>query len=126
MPSLKVEFATVRELEKKSFRVFGYSGGALAVGLALTLVGMAIIGIPVMVLGAVVMLGAMAWVSILAKEPSRPVFCPYCTSKNDLYLSRRAFDCDICCRPIVMSETGEPMMAEEIDTEARYDRSVNP
>ncbi|OFX14581.1 MAG: hypothetical protein A2Z18_11345 [Armatimonadetes bacterium RBG_16_58_9] len=122
MASLKVEFATVRELEKKSFRVFAYGGGALLLGLVFTVTGLVIIGVPVLVVSALVLLGGIAWVSMLAKEDSKPMFCPYCSSKNDVYLSRKSFDCDICSRPVVVSETGEPLMAEAIDTEARYDR----
>ncbi len=122
MASLKIEFSTVRELEKKSFRVFAYSGGGLFVGVALTVIGLIVIGVPVLVLSALAVLGGIAWVSMLAKEESRAMFCPYCSSKNDVYVSRKTFDCDICSRPVVVSESGEPVMAEAIDTEARYDR----
>ena len=122
MTSLKVEFATVRQLEKKSFRVFAYGGGALVVGLVLTLTGLAVIGAPLLVLSSVILLAGIAWVSMLAREASRALFCPYCSSSNDVYCSRRSFDCDICGRPVTVSEDGEPLVAEAIDIEARYDR----
>ena len=122
MTSLKIEFSTVRELEKKSFRVFAYGGGALLVGVVLTVTGLMIVGVPVLILSALTVLGGIAWVSMLAREESRAMFCPYCSSKNDVYASRKNFDCDICSRPVVVSESGEPVMAEAIDTEARYDR----
>ena len=122
MASLKIEFSTVRELEKKSFRVFAYGGGALLAGVVLTVTGLMIIGVPVLILSAVTVLGGIAWVSMLAKEESRAMFCPYCSSRNDVYISRKNFDCDICGRPVIVSESGEPVMAEAIDTEARYDR----
>ena len=122
MASLKVEFSTVRELEKKSFRVFAYGGAGLIAGLVLTLTGLMFIGVPILVLSALVLLGGMGWVSMLGKEESRAMFCPYCSSKNDVYLSRKSFDCDICGRPVIVSESGEPVVAEAIDIEARYDR----
>ena len=122
MAFLKVEFATVRQLEKKSFCIFAYGGGAFLVGLVLMFTGLPFIGVPLMVLAAAVLLAGIAWVSVLGREPSRSLFCPYCSSRNDVYSSRRSFDCDICDRPVIISEDGEPLMAEGIDTEARYDR----
>ncbi len=122
MASLRIEFSTVRELEKKSYRVFAYGGGALLAGVVLTFIGLVIVGVPLLVLSALALLGGIAWVSMLGKEESRAMFCPYCSSKNDVYASRKNFDCDICSRPVVVSESGEPMVAEAIDTEARYDR----
>jgi len=120
MAGRKLEFATVRELEKKTFRIFGYGGSVFGAGLILTLVGAAIVGAPVMIVSGSVVIGAMVYVSMLGKEPSRPLFCPYCASKNDVYVSRRSFDCDICRRPILVSDDGEPMAAEPVDTVARY------
>ena len=120
MASRRIEIATVRELEKKTFRIFGYGGSVFGAGLILTLVGAAIVGAPVMVVSGSVVIAAMVYVSMLGKEPSRLLFCPYCASKNDVYVSRRSFNCDICRRPILVSEDGEPMAAEPIDTVARY------
>ena len=120
MAGRKLEFATVRELEKKTFRIFGYGGSVFGAGLILTLVGVAIVGAPVMIVSGSVVIGAMVYVSMLGKEPSRPLFCPYCASQNDVYVSRRSFDCDICRRPILVSDDGEPMAAEPVDTVARY------
>ncbi|MGQ9454533.1 MAG: hypothetical protein ACUVRS_07150 [Armatimonadota bacterium] len=120
MSPRKIEFSTVRELERKTHKIFIYGGFALLVGLLLTVVGAAIIGAPLIVLSAIVLIGAMVYVSVLGKEPTRPLFCPYCSSKNEVYVSRKSFDCDICRRPVVIDENGEPMPAEPIDTTARY------
>lgn len=122
MPPFKIEFATVKELEKKTFKVFGYGGVVLAVGLLFALLGLVIIGAPIMVVGGVVIMAGIAWVSMLGKEPTNHVFCPYCSSGNDVYQSRRSFECDICGRAVQISETGEPMMAESLDHESRYRR----
>jgi len=121
MSSLKIEFATVRELEKKSSRLFIYGGGAFLLGVILIFI-IPPIGIILTVLSALAVLGAIAYISMLARETSKPMFCPYCSSKNDVYMSRQSFDCDICGRLVKVSENGEPMMSEEIDLEARYDR----
>lgn len=115
------EFATVRELEKKSVRLFEYVGGALLGGFVLMFIA-PVIGIPLMIISALGIVAGIVWISMLGKESSRAMFCPYCSSKNDVFQSRRNFDCDICGRPVIVSESGEPLMAQNIDTEARYDR----
>jgi hypothetical protein len=118
----KPEFSTVRELERKTHKVFLYGGLALLIGLGLMLIGFGIIGAPLIIAAILVLIIAMAYVSMLGKEPTRSLFCPYCASKNEVYASRKSFQCDICRRPVVINEDGEPMPAEPIDTTARYDR----
>lgn len=107
-------FSTVRELEKKTSKAFIYGGGGISVGLVLVFVVMPI-GIILMGLSAIALLGAMFYVSIMGKEKSRPLFCPYCSSKNDVYQSVREFNCDICKRPVKIDDLGQPVMAQEID-----------
>lgn len=123
MASLKIEFATVRELEKKSSKAFVYGGGGLFVGLVMVFV-VAPIGIVLMALSAIVLLGAICYVSMLGKEKSRALFCPYCSTKNDVYVSRHEFDCDICSRPIIINENGEAVMAQKIDMTMRHNQKV--
>jgi len=125
MASLKVEFATVRELEKKTSQVFIYGGGAFLLGILLIFFAPPI-GIIVTVLSASAVLGAMVYVSMLGKEKSRPLFCPYCASKNDVYVSRRGLDCDICSRPIIVDENGEAVMAQPIDLTPRHNQKTEP
>ncbi len=107
-------FSTVRELEKKTSKAFMYGGGGLFAGLVLVFVVMPL-GIVLMALSAIVLLGAICYVSMMGKEKSRPLFCPYCSSKNDVFQSVREFDCDICKRPVKIDEFGQPLMAQEID-----------
>ena len=114
MASLKIEFSTVRELEKKSSKAFIYGGGGFLAGVLMVFIFLPI-GILLMALSATVVLAAICYVSMLGKETSRPLFCPYCSSKNDVYASSREFDCDICSRPIVVDENGEAAMAQQID-----------
>jgi hypothetical protein len=123
MASLKVEFATVRELEKKTSQIFIYGGGAFVLGIVLIFVAMPI-GVVVTACSAIAVLGGMIYVSMLGKERSRPVFCPYCSSKNDVYISRRELDCDICGRPIIIDENGEAVMANPIDLTPRHNQNI--
>ena len=120
MSAFKVEFATVRELEKKTFRVFGYGGSAFGIGLLLSLMGLVIIGVPLMVVSCIALMVAVAWVSVLGKEATARMACPYCASANEVYQSRKAFSCDICGRPVNVTENGEPVAAEPIDVVARF------
>ncbi len=106
MSPLKVEFDTVRDLEKKTFKVFAYTACVLAAGVISTGVGLVLIGIALLVVGMVGLVGGAAWVSALGKEPTKQVFCPYCASRNDVYASRRAFRCDICARPVALGDDG--------------------
>ena len=121
MASLKVEFATVRELEKKTSQIFIYGGGGFLLGIVLIFIAMPI-GVMLTALSAIAVLGGMIYVSMLGKEKSRPLFCPYCSSKNDVYVSRRELDCDICSRPIIVDENGEATMAEAIDLTPRHNQ----
>ncbi len=70
-----------------------------------------------MALAGVVLIVAIAWVSMLGKEKSRPTFCPYCAGKNDVYVSRRNFKCGLCSRDVTLTEYGEPIIAELADLE---------
>jgi len=121
MASLKIEFATVRELEKKTASIFKYGGGALLAGIVLIFV-FPPIGIPLAALAAVALLGGIIYVSMLGKERSRAIYCPYCSSKNDVYASRREFACDMCRRPVKIGDNGEAIMAQPIDLTARHNQ----
>lgn len=119
MSPLKIEFNTVRELEKKSSRVFMWAGGAFVTGMVLVFIFPPLGGV-IMAAGALLALFGIAWVSMLGKEASRAIYCPYCSSKNDVYMSRQKFDCDICKRPIILSESGEPIRAMDANNGLHY------
>jgi len=112
--AFKLEFDTVRDLERKGYRVFAVSGGILGVGVVLTLtaIGM-VVGIPLIVLGGAGFLGAMLWMAVQGKEPTRRVFCPYCATSNEVFRSRSEFACDICDRRVAVSPDGEVYALEQ-------------
>ena len=80
------------------------------------------IGIILTALAALTVLGAIIYVSLLGKERSKPLFCPYCASRSDVYASRRRFNCDMCHRPIIIGDNGEPAMAEPIDLTPKHNQ----
>ncbi len=123
MAFLKVEFSTVRELENKVAHIFKYGGGAFLAGIALIFV-FPPVGIIVTALSAVVVLGSILYVSILGKERSRKIFCPHCASMNEVYVSRREFNCDMCHRQVKVDEGGEVIMAQPIDLFTRQSQSA--
>jgi len=114
----KFDYDTVRDLERKGFRVFGAALAAGVVGLVLTITmlpPLMVLGIPLLILGASVFFFGMIWMSRLQKEPTRPLFCPYCASKNDVFMSRKEFSCDICGRRVGVSPAGQPVPIEPIE-----------
>ena len=121
MASLKIEFATVRELEKKSSQIFMYGGSAFFIGIVL-IFAFPPVGIILTILSAAMVLGGIIYVMMLGRERSRALFCPYCASKNDVYVSRRELNCDMCRRPIKVGENGEPVMAQPIDLTPRHNQ----
>jgi hypothetical protein len=106
----RLEFDTIRDLEHKGFRVFWIAGGTLAAGILLTLTAIGIfLGVPLIIVGALLFLGAMLWMSAHSKEPTRRIFCPYCSTFNEVFLSRTEFACDVCKRRIGFDEDSEPV-----------------
>ena len=119
---VKPEFSTVRQLENKGYGLFKLAGiiffVSLAVAFCLTCLA------PLWVSGLAVSLTmffiGMIWISWLGKEPSRVVYCPYCATKMDVFLSRTLIDCDICDRPMKITSSGDPIALEEQLVHKRY------
>ena len=111
---VKPEYATVRQLEMKGYGLFKWAAIIGAVCLAMSLAVPVLIWIsgPGMGVAAIMFLLGMIWISVLGKEPSVHVFCPYCASKNDVFRSRREVHCDICGRLMGVSEAGVPIPIE--------------
>lgn len=112
---VKPEFSTVRELENKGYGLFKLAGiiGCVSLVVTIVLTWLVWLSIPGMVLAAVMFFIGMVWISWLGKEPSRVVFCPYCATKMDVFLSRTLIDCDVCDRPMKITSGGEPIALQD-------------
>jgi len=121
----KFDYSTVRELEHKCFRVFYFVGGMVAVGFVMILTSaLGFIGIPLAVLGVLLFFATLIWMLKLQREPTRIAFCPYCSSKNEVFVSRRDFLCDVCQRPVGVLPSGEviPLETPE-EREAKHEEA---
>jgi ribosomal protein S27E len=68
-----------------------------------------------LILGILIFLGGMLWLSKLQRHPTMPVYCPYCAGRNDLFRGRTEFSCDMCGRRVVMTSAGEAVPGEPED-----------
>lgn len=109
----KPDYDTIRGLERKSSKLFKVAGLLGIIGL-ISAVFVPFIGIPMLVIGAIIFFYGMVWMLKLQKEPVRHLFCPYCASKNDVFFSRTEFACDICNRRVGVSPRGEPIPLETV------------
>lgn len=104
----KFDYSTVRELEHKCFRVFYFVGGMVVVGFVMMITQiLAFVGVPLMVLGILLFFITLVWMLKLTREPTREAFCPYCSTKNEVFVTRREFICDMCQRPIGVLPSGQ-------------------
>jgi hypothetical protein len=109
------EFSTVRQLENKGYGLFKLAGiiGAASFVIMLCATALFPVWIPGMTIAIAMFFLGMVWITWLGKEPSRVVFCPYCASKMDVFLSRQELSCDMCARPIRMTPNGDPVATED-------------
>lgn len=84
-------------------------GVGLVLSFAMTFI---VIGVPLVLLSAVLMVALFVWMIRLQKQPRRDVRCPYCNNVNSVFDSVTEFDCDICDRPIKFNEAGGPVPAD--------------
>jgi len=111
--TFKFDYSTVRELEHKCFRVFYFVGGMVAIGFVMILTSaLGFIGVPLAALGVLLFFVTLIWMLKLSREPTRVAFCPYCSSKNEVFVSRKDFLCDVCQRPIGVLPSGEVVPLE--------------
>lgn len=112
-PIKRGEYATIRQLEGYCYRVLKPLLALMGVGLLLCFtISLMMVGVPLLVLSAAMMLGLFIWMIRLQQQPRRDVRCPYCTNVNSVFESVSEFDCDICERPIRFNESGRPMPAD--------------
>lgn len=110
----KPDYDTIRGLEKKGHGVFKVAGALGVVGVVLLVVA-APVGIAVLLAAAGIFFYGMVWMMKLQREPVRHLYCPYCASKNDVFVSRKEFSCDICKRRVGVAADGQPIPLEPIE-----------
>jgi len=109
----RFDYSTVRDLEHKSFRVFYFVGAMVALGFVMWLTSiLAFIGVPLVVLGVLLFFITLVWMLKLSREATRVSYCPYCSTKNEVFVSRKDFLCDVCRRPIGVLPSGEVIPLE--------------
>lgn len=112
-------YDTIRDLEAQYLGLFKKAGLLVLIGLLVAGFGMfslfIIAGIATAAIGAVIFIYGMALMMKLQREPTRTVYCPYCSIKNDVFMTRQEFACDVCNRRIRISPAGEPIPIEPID-----------
>ncbi|MBI2843518.1 MAG: hypothetical protein HYX78_08970 [Armatimonadetes bacterium] len=114
----KPDYDTIRGLESKARPVFRFAAILGMAGLFLTVFGFGLnaFGIILLIIAGVIAFYEMMLMQRLEKaEPIRQIFCPYCASKNEVFMSRREFACDVCSRRIGVSPAGEVTPLEEIE-----------
>jgi hypothetical protein len=73
--------------------------GACTIGLGLLLcltIVLAWLGVSLMILGAVIILGDIAWLFRMMKHPTEEVMCPHCQTRNLALCEDSRFACDEC------------------------------
>ncbi len=114
------KFDTVRDLEKRNSKWFKTWGSVALGGILLIFVGFVssiimLLGFAALIVGAVLLFVGMLRVIQLSKEPMRGIYCPYCASKNEVFITKREIPCDICGRKIGITPHGEAIPLEPIE-----------
>jgi hypothetical protein len=118
---IKADFTTIRQLEKKGYKLFAYAGGMFVVGLILTFTSiLAFIGVPLLAAGVGLFFISMLWMMKLGKRPVWDIFCPYCSGKNEVFKTVQRFDCDLCNRGIIVDAHGQAEPTEPVERVESY------
>ncbi len=73
----------------------GIMGAGLLLCLTILLVGL---GLPLLVLGAMLVLADIGWMFRIMKQVTERARCPYCRKCNEVFQDVLAFACDDCDR----------------------------
>jgi hypothetical protein len=114
------KFDTVRDLEKRNAKWFKTWGVVALAGIVFILIGLVspaimLLGLAALIVGAIMLFVGMLHVVNLSREPVRTIYCPYCASKNEVFVSKRELPCDICGRKIGITPHGEAVPLEPMD-----------
>jgi hypothetical protein len=91
------------QAEEVGYRVLAAGAGMIGIGLLLTLTVVLIyLGVPLMVLGAAVVLGGMSWMFAINRRMTLEVLCPECQKRTRVLAGVTAFRCDDCSHEIAV------------------------
>jgi hypothetical protein len=90
--------------------------GAVVAGVGLLLcmtVILAWLGVPLLIAGIVIVLGDIAWMALLMRQPTEEVECRQCHNRNVVFASVDEFHCDDCHQQIER-RTGRPTVGTQV------------
>jgi hypothetical protein len=88
---------TMGQAEEIGYKLMMAGGGIMGVGLLLCLTVLFVgLGVPLLILGGMIVLGDIAWMFRLMRRPTEEVKCPYCHKRNRVLAGVPSFACDDC------------------------------
>jgi hypothetical protein len=88
---------TMGQAEEIGYKLMMVGGGIMGVGLLLCLTVLFVgLGVPLLILGGLIVLADIAWMFRVMRRPSEEVRCPYCHKQNVVLVGVPSFACDDC------------------------------
>lgn len=95
------------QAEEMGTKLMAIGACTMGVGLLLCLTIVLVwLGVPLLILGALIILGDIGWLFRFMKQPSVEVTCPYCHTRNVVLAGVPRFECDGCRRGLNRSGHG--------------------
>jgi len=96
-PARKIQ--TKAQAEAMGYKLMVIGGGIMGVGLLLCLTILLVgLGLPLLILGALVVLADIGWMFRIMKQGTERVRCPYCRKCSEVFHGVSLFTCDVCDR----------------------------
>jgi hypothetical protein len=97
---------TMGQAEEIGYKLMMVGGGIMGVGLLLCLTVLFVgLGIPLLILGGLVVLADIVWMFYVMRRPTEEVKCPYCHKRNVVLAGVPSFACDDCHHTIEASSS---------------------
>jgi len=100
------------QAEEVGYRLLAFGAGMLGVGILLSLTVVLIyLGAPLIMLGALVVLGDILWMFAISRHMHQEVSCPHCQKTNLVLDGVSMFRCDDCGEEIGLQPVAAPTAA---------------
>jgi hypothetical protein len=104
---------TMGQAEEMGYRLLAFGAGMVGVGILLSLTVVLIyLGAPLVMLGAMVVLGDILWMFAISRRMNQEVFCPHCHKANLVLDNVSHFQCDDCQERIELQPVTSPVSAQ--------------